>query len=194
MPDPKDEYVSPKEYFRLEEASDSKSEYFQGEIFAMAGASLAHDRIAVNIVSDLDAALEGSDRVVFSSAVKVGTNGGKHFFYPDASVVCGDVELEKDRNDTIMNPVAVFEVLSKSTMDCDRGTKFVAYRQIPALKEYVLVDQYSCRVEHYFKDESGRWVPEDLNDPHDILKLDSINVRLPLERIYRRLEPARPGG
>ncbi len=193
MLNPKDKYISPEEYFRLEEASDSKSEYFQGEIFAMVGASLAHDRIAVNVVSDLDSALEGSDCVVFSSDVKVGVEAGKHFFYPDASVVCGNVELEKDRNDTIVNPVVIFEVLSKSTGDYDRGTKFVAYRRIPALREYVLIDQYSCRVEHFFKDENGRWILEDLNNPQDMLKLDSIGVRLPLERIYRRLEQARPG-
>ena len=193
MLNPKDKLISSEEYFRMEEASGSKNEYYQGKIIPRFAASLEHDRISINIVSDLDSALEYSDCVVFSSDVKVGVEPAKHFFYPDASVVCGEVELEKDRNDTIVNPVAVFEVLSKSTRDYDRGTKFVAYRQILALREYILIDQHSLWVEHYFKDEKGRWFLEDLNKPQDILKLDSIGVQLPLQRIYRRLDLGKPG-
>ncbi len=187
MLNPNDRFIPPEEYFRLEDASDCKSEYFEGEIYAMVGASLEHDRITINLVSDLDRTLEGSNCVVFSSDVKVRTEEGRHFFYPDASVVCGEVKLEKGRNDTIANPIVVFEVLSKSTRDYDRGTKFVAYRQIPSLRDYVLVDQYSCRVEHYSKDEQDRWVLEELKKPEDILEIVSIGAQLPLKRIYRRV-------
>ncbi len=98
------------------------------------------------------------------------------------------MEFEESRDDMILNPVVVFEVLSKTTMDYDRGTKFVAYRQIPSLREYVLVDQYSHRVEHYKREDGGQWRLEDLTDIGKVLHLSSIDVKLPLERIYRRLD------
>ena len=112
-------------------------------------------------------------------------------YYQMAATISGQeriLEFEEGRDDMILNPVVVFEVLSYTTMDYDRGTKFVAYRQIPSLREYVLVDQYSHRVEHCKKEDGGQWRLEDLTDIGKVLHLSSIDVKLPLERIYRRLD------
>ena len=185
---PQNGKLSPEEYFRMEEQSEDRHEYFDGEIFAMTGGSHNHNVINVNMVSALDGLLEGSDCQVYSNDMKVRAEEDKRFFYPDATVVCGKIEFEKGRDDMILNPVVVFEVLSKTTMDYDRGTKFVAYRQIPSLREYVLVDQYSHRVEHYKREDGGQWRLEDLTDIGKVLHLSSIDVKLPLERIYRRLD------
>ncbi len=187
-----DNFISPEEYFRMEESAEVKSEYFRGEVFAMTGASYRHNVIMVNLVSDLDSLLEGGDCVVFSSDMKVRAEKNMHFVYPDVSVVCGDIQFEEGRDDTVVNPAAVFEVLSKSTMDYDRGSKFKAYRKIPSLRDYVLVDQYCCGVEHFFKAPEGRWVLEEFYRLEDVLHVRSLNADLPLRRIYKRLKMEGP--
>ncbi len=183
-----DQYIPPEEYLRLEETSERKSEYLRGEIFAMTGASFRHNVIMVNLVSELDSSLEGSDCTVFSADLKVRAEKNMHFVYPDVGVVCGDIEFEKDRDDTIANPVAIFEILSKSTMDYDRGSKFKSYRNMESMRDYVLVDQYACGVEHFFKATDGRWVLEEFYGMDEVLHIRSLNVDLPLRRIYKRLK------
>ncbi len=185
---PQDGKLSPEDYFRLEEQTEERHEYFDGEIFAMTGGSHNHNVINVNIVFALTSLLEGTDCLAYSNDMKVRAEEDRRFFYPDATVVCGKIEFEEGRDDMILNPVVVFEVLSKSTMDYDRGTKFVAYRRIPSLREYVLVDQYSHWVEHYKKEDGGQWRLEDLTGIEEVLHLPSIDVKLPLKRIYHRLD------
>ena len=142
--------ISPEEYFKTEQYAEYKSEYYHGEIFAMAGTSVNHNLIAMNVVTSLNNLLRDSDCFVFSSDIKIQIEESKHYAYPDVSVVCGSIEYGANRNDIIKNPVIIIEVLSESTKDYDRGLKFQAYRKIKTLSEYILIDQYSYHVEYFF--------------------------------------------
>jgi Uma2 family endonuclease len=181
-------FISAEEYFAIEEAAGYKSEYYHGEMFAMSGASFHHNVIAMNVAGTLYSALRNSDCMVFGSDMKVELDKARHYAYPDISAVCGDVRFAAGRNDTIVNPVLIIEVLSESTHEYDRGLKFKAYQNIPSLKEYILIDQYSCRVEYFFKGESGRWNSEKFDKPEDTVKIYSVDAELSLKEIYHRIK------
>ena len=152
---PQEKIVRPEEYLRMEEAAEHKSEYYHGEIFAMSGASVSHNLIVMNVGASLHHSLRDSDCFVFPSDMKLELERAEHYAYPDLSVVCGKIEYAADRDDIISNPVVIVEVLSESTKDYDRGTKFRAYRRIPSLRDSVLIDQYDYGVEYFFKNEAG---------------------------------------
>jgi len=157
-------------------------------MFAMSGASFHHNVIAVNVVVALGNVLRNSDCFVFSSDMKIEIDEARHYAYPDVSVVCGNVEFAHRRNDTIVNPVLIIEVLSESTHEYDKCLKFKAYQNILSLKEYLLIDRYSCSVEYFFKDESGKWKSEKLDKPGDTLRLRSVDAELSLSEIYHRVK------
>jgi Uma2 family endonuclease len=181
-------FISAEEYFEIEEAAEYKSEYYHGEMFAMSGALVNHNLIVGNAFAGLHNLLRNSDCFVFPSDIRVELDKARHYAYPDVSVVCGDIRCADGRKDTIVNPVLIIEVLSESTQEYDRGLKFKAYQNIPSLKEYILIDQYSCSVEHFFKDESGRWIAEKLDNPEDTLKLRSVDAEVSLRAIYHRVK------
>ncbi len=181
-------FITAEEYFAIEEAAEYKSEYYHGEMFAMSGASFAHNLIFSNILGNLYSKLRNADCIVFGSDMKVQLDEAKHYAYPDVSVVCGDVGFAHKRNDTIVNPVLIIEVLSESTQDYDKGFKFKAYQNIPSLKEYILIDQYSCSVEHFFKDTAGLWIYKKYDKPEDTLKICSVDAELSLKAIYHRVK------
>ncbi len=176
-----------EEYFEIEEAADCKSEYYHGQLFAMTGASHAHNVIAVNIAAALHAALQDRDCFVYAGDMKVQADPKLHYTYPDVSVVCGDIQFVEDRDDVIANPVVIVEVLSKSTMNYDRGAKFRAYRKIPSLRDYIVVDQYTYFVEHYAKKED-LWVLRDVSRMDEGLFIDSLEIELTMEQIYLRVD------
>jgi Uma2 family endonuclease len=180
--------ITPEEYFETEARAEYKSEYYYGEIFAMSGASVKHNLIVSNLITALNNALRKTDCFVFPSDIKVELEKAGHYAYPDVSVVCGDIEYADDRDDIITNPVVIIEVLSESTKDYDRGTKFQAYRKIPSLRDYILIDQYTCHAEHFFKNESGFWTLEEFQDINDALSVRSVNAKLPLKDIYYRIK------
>jgi Uma2 family endonuclease len=188
-------YYTPAEYLELEEKANYKSEYFEGEIFAMSGGSTNHNRIAVSICTLLDVAFEGKPCEVFSSDVRLLVQANGLYTYPDVMVVCGSVDYAEDRNDTITNPIVIFEVLSKSTRDYDRGKKFERYRELASLQDYLLIDQARVYIEHYHKVENGRWVLTLFNNPDTLLTLSSIGVNLAVSRIYHKVvwPPTKPG-
>jgi Uma2 family endonuclease len=181
-------YYTPEEYLALEEAAETKSEYFQGEILAMSGRSTNHSRIAVSICAMLDVALEGKSCEVFNSDVRLLVQANGLYTYPDAMVVCDPVEYAKGRNDTVTNPIVIVEVLSKSTRDYDRGKKFELYRDLPSFQDYVLIDQDRVYIEHYHKLEDGRWVLTLFNNLDTTLTLSSIEVSLTVRRIYHKVD------
>ncbi len=181
-------FITAEEYFEIEEAAEYKSEYYHGEMFAMSGASNNHNIVAGNTFFNLYGSLRNTDCLVYIGDMKVQLDEARHYAYPDVSVVCGNVEFAPGRNDTIVNPVVIIEVLSESTQDYDRGLKFKAYQNIPSLKEYILIDQYSCSVEYFFKDESGKWNSEKLDKPEDTLKLRSADAEISLKAIYHRVK------
>ncbi len=188
MLQPERKYISPEEYFDMEEAAEYKSEYYHGEIFAMSGASHNHNMIAVNILASLYNSLRDSDCVVYPGDMKVQIEEAEHYVYPDVSVVCGDIEFAENRDDTVTNPVVIIEILSKSTKSYDKGDKFKSYRKISSLRDYILVDQYTCSVEHFYKNDAGKWALDEFEDLNESFKIRSVGAELSLNAIYYRIK------
>jgi len=180
--------ISSDEYFEIEETAEYKSEYYHGEIFAMSGASVNHNLIAMNISAGLYDSLRNSDCFVFPGDIKVQVAESAHYVYPDVSVVCGEIEYGTNRDDIITNPVVIIEILSESTKDYDKGSKFQAYRKIRTLRDYILIDQYAYHVEYFSKNELGKWMLDEFENLNDLFTVKSINVDLPLNSIYFRVK------
>jgi len=181
-------FITAEEYFDIEEAAEYKSEYYHGEMFAMSGALVNHNLIAMNASAGLHNLLKNSDCFVFPSDIRVELDKARHYAYPDVSVICGDIRCADGRKDTIVNPVLIIEILSESTQEYDRGLKFKAYQNIVSLREYILIDQYSYRVEYFFKNTDGLWIYEKYDNPEDTLKLRSVDAELSLSAIYHRVK------
>jgi Uma2 family endonuclease len=180
-------YYTPEEYLALERAADYKSEYVAGEIFAMAGASAAHNTIAVHMVRLLDTQFQWRPCRGFMSDMRVRVAATGMYTYPDVVAVCGPPEFADAHQDTLLNPTVVIEVLSPSTQDCDRGAKFDYYWRLPSLAEYVLVAQDQMRVEHFARQGAG-WLLTIARAPDDILRLPALDAALPLAVIYKNVE------
>jgi len=182
--------ISPEEYLALERVADVKSEFVDGEIIAMAGASRNHNVIALHIGGELDRQLRdrACEAYVANMRVKVGPT---HYTYPDIVVACDDIRFEDDQLDRLVNPVAIFEVLSPSTADYDRGGKFTRYRSLPSLQEYVVVAQDRVLVERYSR-EGDMWILRDVDDIQDTVALDAIGCTLRLTDIYAGVDLSAP--
>lgn len=181
-------HFSPEEYLAFERGTDARHEYLDGHVYAMAGESIEHSRICVNVAGELRARLKGRPCEVLSPNMKVVTSPTGLFSYPDVVVVCGEPQFYDERRDILTNPTVVFEVLSPSTEAYDRGEKFLRYRtQIEALREYVLVSQHRPLVEHYVRQPDGSWSYSSASDLPGAIDLPSIDCRLPLSEIYDRI-------
>ncbi len=185
-------YYSPEEYLELERAAEYKSEYFDGEIFAMGGASPRHVLIVTNVAGELRSGLRDRPCTVYSTDLRVRVSPNGLHTYPDIVVVCGELEFHDDNRDTLTNPLLIIEVLSKTTKNYDRGEKFEQYRMIPALAEYVLIAQDRTHVEQYFKQTGDTWVLSETYDPHAVILLRSIDCRLDLTEVYAKVEAIGP--
>lgn len=177
-----------EEYLALERASETKHEYFDGEIFDMAGASRAHNRIAANLVQQLSNALDDSPCEVYPSDMRVKLPTGL-YTYPDVSIVCSEPQFEGDRQDVLLNPMVIVEVLSPSTEAYDRGRKFRNYQTIESLREYVLVSQDRMQVEHFARRPgSDQWLLTTVDDPTGTITLPAIDCALSMAEIYAKVE------
>lgn len=182
----KQDFISVQEYLAFEEKSKRKHEYMDGEIFAMAGVKRNHSLIGSNITTDLNISLREKHCEVHGSGIKVPVREG-HYVYPDVSVVCDEINFES--NDTVLlNPIVVFEVLSKSTEARDRGEKAEDYFKLKSLRDYIMITQNRIRVEHYSRIDGGKWTFEILENLGDVLILDSIGCQIPLKNIYSKVE------
>lgn len=179
---------TPEEYLTLERKAEYKSQYYDGKIFAMAGASRRHNLIAVNIASEMRARLRGRPCEVYGSDMRVKVSPTGLYTYPDVVVVCGEPRFEDDHEDTLLNPTLIVEVLSPSTEDYDRGRKFAHYRQIGSLAEYVLVAQEKHHVERFRRQETGEWLLWETDRPDDTVSLASIGSELALVEVYDKVE------
>ena len=177
---------TPEEYLALERKATFKNEYLNGEILAMSGASLAHTRITLDIATELNNQLRGGTCEVITNDMRVKTGPKGAYFYPDIVVFCGEPQVEDNVFDTLLNPILVVEVLSPSTEAFDRGEKFRHYQELASLREYLLVSQDRVRVEHYRLTKT-QWVQTEFHTPADVLSLVSIDCKLPLQDIYRRV-------
>ena len=182
--------MTPEAYLELERASlDIKHEYFDGEIFAMTGASVNHNRINFNISGELRAQLKGHPCDAFASDMRVKVNALEKYTYPDIVMTCGNIEVEKIKGvETLLNPVAIMEVLSSSTEAYDRGKKFQHYQLLPTLQEYVLVSQCHCLVEKYIRNDDGSWNLTSYGDMAQSVEIESADCKLMLSEIYYRVE------
>lgn len=187
MPTPAKTFVSPEEYLDAERRAETKSEYFGGEVIAMPGARLRHNKIVTNIVIALGVQLRDRDCDVLASDMRVKVSRTGAYVYPDVVVVCGDAELEDEHNDNLLNPRVIFEVLSPSTEAHDRTRKWDHYRRLPSLAEYLLVAQDDQRVEHFTRQEDRLWLFEEVAGEGAVVRLPSIACTLPLAEVYRQL-------
>ena len=179
--------VTEEQYLAIDRAAEFRSEFLDGEIVAMSGASLVHNRLQGNIYAEVRAALRDGNCEAFNSDLRIRVSA-RVYTYADVSVVCGKPVLADERQDILLNPVVIFEVLSPSTEKYDRGLKFQHYRTIDSLKDYVLVDQDQVRIEHYSRETDNTWTLHDHEKLDDELKIVSIGVSLSLSRIYDRVE------
>ena len=145
------------EYLAWEREQPVKHEYFDGDVFARDGGSPRHNALGAGIAAALHDALQGRDCFVLSSDQRIAVDGGARYVYPDASVVCGGVQLQEETKDVLANPRVVVEVLSQGTERYDRGLKWATYQQLASLTDYVLVSQSEVRIEHYRRESGGRW-------------------------------------
>jgi len=166
-------YLTPEQYLALERTAAYKSEYFRGEVFAMAGASPTHVLMVSNIVAALHGQLRRRPCTVYATDLRLKVNASGLYTYPDIIVVCGEPRFDDDQQDTLVNPTLIVEVLSESTQDYDRGGKFAQYRKIPSFAEYVLVAQDECHVEHFVKQANGLWLLAETDRLEDVLTLSS---------------------
>jgi len=179
-------YLSPEEYLARERESEIRHEYFRGEMFAMSGGTRPHSLIVGNLRAELRAALRRRCEVHGGEMrIKVSSTG--LYTYPDASVICGEPRLEDGRQDTLLNPIVVMEVLSPSTEAYDRGDKFGHYRKIETLREYVLVSQDRALVERFVR-QGDAWLLTEFDGLEASLRLDSIGCEIPLQSIYELVE------
>jgi Uma2 family endonuclease len=180
-------YLTPEEYLAIERRNEYKSEYIDGEMVAMTGASRRHNLITTSITGQLYPQLRGRACESYSGDMRVRIPTTRAYMYPDAVVVCGEPQLEDDYLDALLNPTVLVEVLSESTERYDRGRKFGFYRTIESLAEYVLVAQDECRVEQYAKQPDGRRLLTDHRSLEDVVEPASIQCTLRLSEVYEKV-------
>lgn len=180
------QHYSSEDYLTLEETSEFRSEYLDGQIIPMAGGSPEHNQIALNIASYFDMTLNDDIQVCIND-MRLWIPQTRTHTYPDVMVITDGLQMFERRKDTVMNPRLIVEVLSDSTKDYDRGEKFRFYRSLPSFQEYLLVDQYSIHVEHLAKNPQGQWVLTDYDEPTATIDLTSLNCTLSLPQIYRKV-------
>jgi Uma2 family endonuclease len=180
--------ITPQEYLELERKAEIKSEYLDGEMFAMSGATREHAKVVLNIGTELNIQFVDRPCEVYVQDLRVKVSATGLYTYPDIAAVCGEPQFEDDHFDTLINPQLIIEVLSRSTESYDRGRKFAHYRAIESLHEYVLVSQTECRIERYLRQEDGNWLYTECTDPDGSIELTSIACRLSLARTYHKVD------
>ena len=180
--------LTPEDYLALERSAEFKSEYFDGEIFAMAGASRAHNTIVVNTTIELGNQLKKRPCKLYVSDIRVKVSPTGLYTYPDVVVVCGKEQFEDTHLDTLLNPTLIIEVLSDSTEAYDRGRKFEHYRHLDSLVEYVLIAQQRPHVESFRRQSDQHWLLTECSGLDGTLRLESIDCDLALAEIYAKVE------
>jgi Uma2 family endonuclease len=177
-----------EEYLAREETAEYRSEYRNGEIVPMTGGSINHNQIIVNLIIALSSALREQNYRVYTSDLRLWIPRYREYTYPDILIIKDEAIFQEGRNDTVLNPSIIFEVLSKSTSSRDRGDKFTYYRSIPEFQEYILIDQYQIHIEQFSKTAEGNWLLKEYDDEEGTLTLVSTNSQIPHRQIYERVE------
>ena len=185
-------FLTEEEYVELERKADYKSEYYRGEMFAMAGAGEPHNLLAGNLFAILHPQLRRRTCRIYPSDMRVRVSATGLYTYPDVTVVCAEPQFADERKDTLLNPAFIAEVLSPSTEGYDRGRKFEHYRAIESLAEYLLVAQDRVHVDLYTRQQDGRWILSEASRLEDTLELPSIGCRLALADLYEKVDLTAP--
>lgn len=178
---------TPQDYLALERSSDQRNEYFNGEIFAMGGATENHNLIVVNVSASLHAQMKGKPCKVYSSDMRVTMRRTGFYAYPDVVALCGEAAFDDEQQDTLLNPTVIIEVLSKSTQRYDRWEKFAQYRRIESLTQYVLISQDKSRIESYRRQPDNKWLLSEASEPHEELELPAIRCTLLVADVYDKV-------
>jgi len=186
MSEPAAKLITLEEYFKLDETSDNKHEYYQGEIFAMTGASENHNLIVGDVYRSLANKLDGKSCRPYPGDFRLKIEARNLYTYPDLSVICGETQFADGRRDTFSNPTVLIEVLSDSTAAYDHGKKAESYRTISSLREYLLIAQDRPHVERYQR-RGKQWLLTEYSSIDDEVALDSISCSLSLAAIYKRV-------
>ncbi|HEY0969717.1 MAG TPA: Uma2 family endonuclease [Gemmatimonadales bacterium] len=186
-------FVTTEEYLALERAATEKSEYVNGQIHALSGASREHNLIATNLIREIATQLRGRPCEAYGSDMRVKVPATGMYSYPDLVVACGEPRFEDEHVDTLLDPTLLVEILSPSTEAYDRGDKFAHYRRIESLREHVLVAQHRMLVERFTRQDDV-WVLAAATDPDAVVELSSIGCTLRMREVYERVEFARARG
>lgn len=179
--------MTAEEYLEIERHAEHKSEFYNGEMFAMAGGSKPHNLIASNVGFVLNLHLRQRDCLVYGSDMRVKIERISKYTYPDISVTCSKEIREEETDDVLLNPILIVEILSPSTAGYDRGDKFQHYQFIKSLQEYILIAQDACRLEQFVRQHDWEWKYRIYANLDDVVKLESINCELPLKEVYLKV-------
>ncbi len=181
-------HLTPEEYLALERTAEYKSEYFAGEIFAMAGASERHVSIVANLMYMLVGQLKGRPCKAYANDLRLKVSPTGLYTYPDILVVCGTPRFADEQKDTLLNPLVLMEVLSESTEAYDRGKKFDHYRALTSVSDYLLVSQDQHKIESFVRQPDNRWLFAAYTALDDVVEITSIACALPLRDVYDKVE------
>jgi Uma2 family endonuclease len=180
-------WLTPEQYLEIERRAEYKSEYYQGEMFAMAGAREAHNLIAANLLAGIHAQLRSRACRVYGSDMRVSVSATGLYTYPDVVVVCGERQFLDGQLDTLLNPTLLAEVLSPSTEAFDRGRKFEHYGSIESLRQYLLVASDRVHADLYTRRQEGGWLLTSADGPAGTLALASVNCQIALADVYEKV-------
>jgi Uma2 family endonuclease len=177
-------YYTPEEYLELEEKSEFKNEYIDGEIIPMTGGTTNHNEISGNFYLHFKLKMRNQNYKIYMGDVKLWLERYQIYTYPDIMVIQGEPIYQETGTTQVTNPLMIVEVLSKSTINYDKTDKFRFYRSLPELKEYIMINQYECFIEQFAKNAEGQWVLTEYESVNDILSLKSIDFQITFSDIY----------
>jgi len=180
-------YYSPKEYLELEEKSDTKNEYLDGEIIPMAGGTTNHNQIAINFCRAFPLTIGDRDYYIYINDVKLWIPDYRFYTYPDLMIIEGKPVYQSENNNIVTNPKIIIEVLSDSTKNYDKTEKFRAYRSLPSLQEYILISQSGYYVEQYIKQTEQQWLFNAIEGENNNLVLASVDFSISFSQLYQRI-------
>ena len=180
-------FLTPEQYLELERKAEHRSEYWQGQMFAMSGATRSHNLIGGNVFGQVREQLRGRPCEPYTSDMRVMASNASLYAYPDVTVVCDPPQFLENRQDTLLNPTLIIEVLSPSTEAYDRGRKFERYRTIESLRQYLLIAQDRIQADLYTRQSEEKWVLTSRSGREDFVELESVGCRLSLAECYERV-------
>lgn len=180
-------FITPEEYLAAERSATEKHEYYRGEIFAMSGASVNHNKIFRKLFLAIGHQLKGKDCQPYGSDLRIHIPMNTLYTYPDISIICGEPELADDPFDNVINPSVIIEILSKSTRNYDKGEKFTLYRDIDTLQEYILVDSEKIHIEKHIRNKDNSWQLTEFKSIENSLYINTVNMQIELRDIYESL-------